>query len=445
MSLEFPKILRSNFAGVAITLVLAAILAAKSLADFPYQFGIDFYHFWGVPLVKQKTSTARSPYVDPDGYARVLNQLTAASGDHKLSYANHFRRKIEPTATPFFYTALAFLPADYQAAQALFAIIQYLAAGLGVYLLLRLRDLSRWPAIWIALLTELSFNPFVLDIKFGNVNSLQLAFLATVLHVAVRKRYSGKVMVDGLFIALLAVFVIFKPNTLWIAAALALHYWLVRGARCFLVGAALAVLLGGLAIAYGAWYFKHLSVWLEWLHYVRGIGSIALPFNFEHGNQSLTMLLAQLAMSYGPTGYGVLIALSMLVALIATMTANGRAPSRLGTALRKSFADPWCAASLGVLFTFATSPLVWPYYHLFALLPIFWLVGNAEHSNKAAWGAVICYGALSRPVIDVLLAGECYGVLRVTMLLAWLPLIPGVFLYGASSQRSCAAKARAPA
>ena len=42
-------------------------------------------------------------------------------------------------------------------------------------------------------------------------------------------------MVDGLFIALLAVFVIFKPNTLWIAAALALHYWLVRGARCFLV------------------------------------------------------------------------------------------------------------------------------------------------------------------------------------------------------------------
>ncbi len=427
-------IMKSSTAGLAVTLLLAAALIANVMAVFPHQFGVDFYHFWGIPLVKQGTATAQSPYADPHGYARALNEIADASSNQKLRNANHYRRHIEPTATPFLYACFAFLPADYERAQALFAIIAYLAAGFGIYLLARLRALAKWPAIWLALLTELTFNPFVQDVKVGNVNSLQLAFIAALLHVAVRRRYGGNVFVAGLFIGLLTVFVIFKPNTTWIALALAIHYWVVRGSRSFFVGVGVAAVLSAVAFAIGAGYFNHVSVWLEWLGYARGIGSGALPFSFEQGNQSLPMLLANLGMSYGPTGYGLIIAISMLVALLLALTSNGRAGKELLANMRDAFSDPWFAASIGVLFTFATSPLVWPHYHLFALIPIFWLVRTDGKLDMATLGAVICYGALSRPLINLLLAAEFYGVLQLVMLFAWVPLMPGVFLYAARPQ-----------
>lgn len=44
-------------------------------------------------------------------------------------------------------------------------------------------------------------------------------------------------------------------------------------------------------------------------------------------------------------------------------------------------------ACLGVLFTFATSQLVWPHYHLFALIPIFWLVRTDGKLDMATLGA----------------------------------------------------------
>lgn len=432
------NILKSNAAGFVVTLLLVAVLVAKATAAFPRQFGIDFYHFWGVALVQHVSATPRTLYTDPEGYARVLNAIADASNSEKLHYANHFRRKIEPTGTPFLYAFFAFLPQDYDSAQTLFVIMQYLLAGFGIYLLARLRDVSRWQATWLALITELTFNPFVQDVKYGNVNSLQLACIALLLHVAVRQRYCGNALVDGFFLGVLAVFVIFKPNTPWVALGLGIHYWVARGPRSFFIGCGVAAVLGAMAFAVGARYFNHGTVWLEWLQYVRGIGSGALLFRFDQGNQSLPMLLSALLVSYGPKGYGLIIAVSMLVALVLATTSNGRAVELLAPRMREAFANPWFAVSIGILFTFATSPLVWPHYHLFALIPIFWLVGSGDKWDIAALGAVLCYSALSRPLIDVFLACEFYGALRVAMLFCWVPLLPGVFAYAARQQPATA-------
>ena len=435
--LMFPraKILTSNRVGLAVTLVLLAVLVAHARTAFPRQLGIDFYHFWGIPLVQRLAVTSPDPYRAPRAYAAVLNKIADTSSSQKLHEANRYRRLIEPTATPFLYAIFAFLPDDYQRAQALFALIQYLAAGCAIYLLARLREVGRWPAIWIAVLTELTFNPFVQDVKVGNVNSLQLVFLAVLLAVAVRKRYSGNAVVDGLFIGLLGVFVLFKPNTPWIALALAGHYWVVRGSRSFFVGVGVAAMLGTLPLLIGAWYFKHASVWLAWLHYARGIGRGALHYTFDQGNQSLPMLLAGNNGSYGTAGYGLLIAMTLLVCLLLTFTSNGRAGNDLAHRARDAFSNPWFAASIGVLFTFATSPLVWPHYHLLALIPIVWLAGGGGRGHLGTLAAVVCYCALSRPLLNVLLTYECYTALRITMLCSWVPLLPGVFAYGARQTR----------
>jgi hypothetical protein len=255
LSPPVSRILNSSLFGICVALALAAVLAVKTAGAFPSQAGVDFYQFWGVPLAKRISAATQSPYVDPQGYARVLNAISDASSSPKLHDANEFRRALEPMGTPFLYASFAIFPADYDRAMIVYASLLYLAAGAGVYVLARLRGVPRWPALWIAILVELTFRPFLLDVNVANVNSLQLASLAVLLYVAAKGPRPDNALVDGLFLGFLAVFVIFKPNTPWIALALAIHYGVTRGSRRFLVGVGVAVVFAVLAFATGAWFF----------------------------------------------------------------------------------------------------------------------------------------------------------------------------------------------
>jgi hypothetical protein len=95
--------------------------------------------------------------------------------------------------------------------------------------------------------------------------------------------------------------------------------------------------------------------------------------------------------------------------------------------VRAVLADPWAATSLGVIFTLAAAPLVWPYYHLFALVPIAWLLRGEGRWDGASTCAAISYAALSSPVLAVLVATEQFAVLRLLMFLSWIPLIPAAW------------------
>jgi Glycosyltransferase family 87 len=441
LSAWVSRIANSNLIGACVALALAALLVMKATAAFPSQFGIDFYQFWGVPLAKKVSAMPRSPYVDPPGYASVLNAMSDASGSRKLHEANAARRNLEPMGTPFLYATFSIFPDDFDQAQVVFASLLYLAAGLGVFVLARLRGVPQWPAIWISILVELTFRPFLLDAKVENVNSLQLAFIAALLHVAVKRRYSGHALVDGLFLGFLAVFVIFKPNTPWIALAFAAHYWFTQGSRRFFVGAGVAAILTGLAFAAGAWFFQDAAVWGEWLQFARGMDGTGLALTLAQGNVSLAMLWAQQSRSYGPVGYGLIIAIALSLALVVAMSSGGRGANLLVATVRKVFSDPWFAASIGVVFTFATSPLVWPHYHVLALVPIFWLSGVDSRANVCRWGALICYVTLSEPFFELLFATGFYGTIQATMLLSWVALVPGVFSYVAQQHRALQAAA----
>jgi hypothetical protein len=397
---------RNPFAWLA--LVLALVLGADAARTLPTQVGIDFYHLWGVPMGQRASPVALSPYTQTQEYAALLNSLAESSNDAELRRANRFKRVIVPTGTPLFYAAFSFLPDDYRAAHLLFAVLQYVAGAAAVFLLARLRDVTPWPALCVALAVELTFNPFVQDVKFGNATAFQLLFLAGCLHASLSGALA-RGRAHALFLPALALFVIFKPNTLWIAAMLALHYASLRGARDTIVGAALALPAAALAWGFSAWYFHDPAIWNEWLAYARG-GS--LVYRFEDGNQSWPALFSQLSPSRSAAEYGLL--LSALVAV--ALAARGRAWLR----------DPWAAASAGVLATLATSPLVWPYYHLFALIPIAWVFRSRPRWDAASWCAVATYAALSSPVLAALLAAQLYGTLRLLMFLAWLPLVPAV-------------------
>jgi hypothetical protein len=424
--------LRKAWAWIAVALAIA--VAADAARTFPTQAGIDFYHLWGVPMGQRASAVPISPYAATHEYAALLNALAEQSPSQALRNANRFKREIAPTGTPLFYAAFSFLPDDYGAAHVLFAVLQYVAGAAAVYLLARLRGAPRAIALCIAFAVELTFNPFVQDVKWGNATAFQLLFIAACLHASARGWLARHAGADRLFIAALAAFVMFKPNTIWIAAALALHYAVLRGMRRTLVGAALALPAAAVAWGAGAGYFHDAAIWNEWLAYVRGG---ALVYRFQEGNQSWPMLFAQLSPLRSANDYALLVSL-LAAGIVAALLLRGGAEGFARRA-RVLFADPYAAASIGVLFTLAASPLVWPYYHLFALLPMAWVFRAEGRWDAPSACAVASYAALSSPVLAVLLAADQLVALRLLMFLSWLPLVP------AAAMRAGAVLAGAPA
>ena len=426
----------SRLAGIAVAAILAAALAAKAAFSFPFQFGIDFYQFWGVPIA-HRTAVAASPYVDPPGYERALNGIADASDNAKLKHANAFRRTLETMATPFFYSAFALVPSDYESAQVLHTSLLYMATGIGVILLASLRGLAFWPSVCVALLVELTFNPFVQDLKYGNVTSLQFLYLATMLHVAVKGLYSRSAAIESLYLGSLAIFVLFKPNTPWIALAFAAQYWIARGPRRFAIGMIAGLVGTVIAFACGALFFHDGNAWLDWFHFTQGMNGGSLVRSLEQGNLSPAMLLAQRSMAFGLVQYALMLAAWLALALVLAMTSMGRRTDLLVPAALRCFADPWLALSIGVLFTFATAPLVWAYYHVFALVPMFAFFRPKEHPGRTAL-VIVSYLTMANPLLELLGSAGFGPLIPIIMFWSWTPLL--VVVLGEVADRSVATR-----
>ena len=423
----------SRAAVIAAAAALFAALVAKAVFAFPFQLGIDFYQFWGVPIAHR--TIAASPYRDPPAYERALNGIADASDNAKLKHANGFRRSLETMATPFFYSAFAIAPGDFETAQALFTLLLYASTAIGVFLLARVRGLSPGLAACLALFVELTFNPFVQDVRVSNVNSLQFLYVAAMVYVAAGDRYPRSATLESLYVGSLAFFVLFKPNTPWIALALAAHYGIARGMRKLAVGVACACVGGMIAVGLGAWFFHDANVWLDWFRFTQGMNGGSLVRTVEQGNLSPVMLLSERSGSFGLLTYALLVTTWLAFAVILAMTSMGRRFGDLLPAARRTLADPGLAASLGVVFTLATSPLVWPFYHLFALVPMILHFRPREAPRMAACIA-FSYLAMTSPLLELLGRAGFGPMIPVLMLWAWTPLLAVVL--GEVSRRALA-------
>jgi hypothetical protein len=435
------RLARSPTAAAAAAAVLALLLAIGAFGAFPAQYGIDFYQFWGVPLARASGNLPATPYVDMLAYARVLNAIADASPSEKLRNANRYRRGLEPMATPFLYSTFAALPPDYERAQAIFTAMLYAAAWLGAFILARLSRAPPWPAACIAFFVLYTFNPFAQDVRVGNVNSLQLLLIATLIGISALNRFSGNPWRDGLWLAALALMVAFKPNTPWIAAALGIHYFVARGSRAFAIGAIEAALCAIAAFAIGAWFMGGPSAWIEWFDLARGMDGSGMALPYERGNLSVAMLLGRASPALGVKGGALVLAAALAIAIMAVL--SGRTTS-IATAARRAFADPGFAASVGIVFTFATSPLVWPHYHLLLLVPIAWLVARRESCRACVWCAVGCYLVLSRGFTEPLVSMRMFDLLQAATLISWVALLPGLLAHARISATGTSARSSTP-
>jgi hypothetical protein len=423
--------LLAGLAAVALTGYLALI----AIAVFPYQPTADFYQFWGVGAVREASSIRSLPYADRGRYSAALARLASGGPSEKLQAANALRPQLDPTGTPFFYAAFAALPAEYDLAQAAFLLLSYFCAYLGVYALARLRGFTGAMAACFAAIACLTFAPFMVDIKVGNVNSLQLGAIAA--FIALASRAAPTTRGDNWAMGLLGAFVVFKPNIALVAGALAARHALAgkvqaKGAIFAVIGLVVA------AVAVGVGYFMDLSAWSEWLRYARRLAGTDANIAYEAGNQSLAMLLARYAGSRMPGLFGLALA-AVLVAAVVAAAAGPRSDWLLARAtLCRASRDPMFAASFAVLLTFAASPLVWIHYLVLALIPIVWL--SRGHGRVAVAGSAVAFVAMARPTIDLMLASAPWLLPPVT-LLGWLALVPGLLAYVARIRRESASQA----
>jgi hypothetical protein len=414
--------------GARLITALAAIaltgyLALVAISIFPYQPTADFYQFWGVGAVREPASLRSLPYDDRAAYSAALARLAAASSSEKLRAANALRPELDPTGTPLFYATFAGLPREYDAAQAIFLAASYLAAYLGVFALARLRGFRVPGAACLAAIACLTFAPFMVDMKVGNVNALQLGIVAAFLVFVARAAPTARG--DNWAMGLLGAFVVFKPNVVLVAGALGVRHvlkWMGQARAAVATVAGLVALSLGL----GAWYFADAAAWIEWVRYARRLAGTDPGIAFEAGNQSLAMLLARYARSQMPGLFGLALAFALFVAVVVVAAGPRRDGQVARATLCRASRDPLFAASFAVLLTFAASPLLWIHYLVLTLVPIAWLLRG--HGRVASAGAIVAYVAMARPTIDLMLAAAP-GLLAPVTLLGWLALVPGLLSF----------------
>jgi len=417
-----------------LVLVLAVILVQRAWDALPYQFGMDFYQLWGVPVAHRIVGA--SPFREAPAYAKSLDAIADASSEASLKRANSlYRDSLVPMATPLLDASFSWLPADYDAARLVHLALLYLATGAAVFLLARVLGIGAWFALAIALLVELTFNPFAQDLRVGNVNSLQLLFMAAMLVLARR----GPPERRWLAFPALLVFAALKPNTVWIAAALALQAGLVLPRREVLRGIVAAAVAGLVAYAWTAWFFSDAGVWLAWLRSPQGMNSGVMPASFIPGNRSLPLFLSLHSPAFGLAAYS-LICGAAVAGLVAAAARSAGSARNVASVLRECLADPWFAATLGIAMTYATSPMVWPHYHLFLVLPILWLVYREKEMRVGAACAAIAYLVLSTLFIALLVGLGHYALLDLLTMLSWTLVLPGLAAHVRGVAR---AKARA--
>jgi hypothetical protein len=89
---------------------------------------------------------------------------------------------------------------------------------------------------------------------------------------------------------------------------------------------------------------------------------------------------------------------------------------------RAWLADPWVAASVPALAMFAASPLLWPHYLVFALIPIAWVAHGRRDWTIAC--AVAAFVGMSLFVSGPLVVADLKELVKPAVSYSWTLLLP---------------------
>jgi len=419
---------------VLLLAALAGWLLFTATRDFPNQLGMDLYHPWGIEHVREAEPGVANPYIAPAHYGRALHD--EASGARltspkfwvtALMWESRSAIMFEPTGTPLFYTLLSALPASYERTHLAWAVTQFAAFLAAVFMLARMAGARPLDGACIALAVAIVYSGFVQDVKYGNVNSLQLLFLVAMVRASSLGLHRRNRLFDAAYLPVLAFFLTIKPNMALPVLALSAHYLHARGARRFVLGSLAAAGTAIAGIALGAWHFGDWGIWRDWFNYTRGAHGGTVFYSVDNGNQSLAMLLAEKGSAYGPLGNSIMLMAVLATAALVAASSQGKRGDLVVPTAARVFGDPWLVTSLAILAACATSPLFWHHYYVAMLVPLAYLMRPASTRFQRGC-AILSFFVLTVPWLQLLSGASLFGVAYSLIFFAWVPLVPAMLV-----------------
>ncbi|MEM7066289.1 MAG: glycosyltransferase 87 family protein [Cyanobacteria bacterium P01_B01_bin.77] len=405
-----------------LSLVLLVFISLNTWVERLPLAGIDFYHYWGVTKAQQLSPTSlQNPYASTGAYANVLNQHAATTDDQILQAANAYRRTLDLTGTPLLYTAFAFLPKNYSLAIKGFRLVQLVLFVAAIFVIGRLRGGSRGFTL-LAIVLSITFSPFLSDVAVGNLNAIQLFWLAisTLLVEQAQPQTPQQQLRFGVIALCSFIFLtLFKPNLLLPLLLLGIVFIAKYGLPRLAVLVPTGVLFTALLVVVTNLCLGSSHVWLDWYSLVSA-SQERLAYPIAAGNYSTTLLLSQL---YDIDIYAAVTAVASFLVISFASVVMLTAARQEGKLLQKGWhiclnllQNSGFIVSSAVTITFALSPLLWAHYYTLMLLPTLWLM-----DIRRPWCLANCLS---------LLAVLCSGGILVPWINRWLELTPE--LYAAS-------------
>lgn len=414
----------------ALVVLLLTLVAAKLYFSQVFtQPGLDFYHFWGVPAALELSGhRLGSPYARGEQYAQVLNDHAGTVlGDEKLARVNRERRTLDLTGSPLLYTAFAVLPKNYSTALGLFRGFEVVLFLVAVALLGSAYHYAPFLSATLGLTLLIAADPYKNDLSLGNIDILLLCGLAGGLamieNLPGRPAWRRLTFSSGV-LAGLACLTLLKPLVLLPCLFLAIGLCRSQSKRSSLASSGIAWASTLALVLLPCLYFGSWTVWSDWYQAVYGADQKRLFYPVEQGNFSFMLLASdRLGVRYVPlaAGLGTLLLTSLL--LVAT---PGRRPE--GTGQSVAIWDPHLLVSLGVLATFALSPLAWVHYYMLLLIPALWLGSLSAQSMVIAFLGLTALAMSSGAADYFLLPFQRDTLIPWLRALSWLPAWIGILL-----------------
>jgi hypothetical protein len=243
---------------VAIVFLVTTTLLGWKL--WPSSNPCDYFQFW---LVGKAVSElpVDDVYSSRDR-TRMSQYIAGTTTSDRVHAALNTRSALELAGTPFLYSVFSVLSTGrFESDYRFFTLLSWLALFGGISWLAFALRFPPWLFSVYVFLLLVFFQPLHRELAVANVNRLQVGALVFV--ILLLSRESQRAHFLGAM--LLGLLVVFKPNTMFVAAFLALAsiaYLARRRAGLLLGGLALGV---GVALALPALLFGARCSWSQWI------------------------------------------------------------------------------------------------------------------------------------------------------------------------------------
>ena len=426
------RLRRAGVVPILIVVMLASLALPQAITRFAETIGVDFYHFWGVPVARRLSGHGLgAPYSQGERYQAALEQYATTVDQPRLRSAQRFWTAPDFTGTPLLYQAFAVVSDDYTLSLAVFRALQILSF-LGACLLLGwLYRFDLFSLSCFALVSVLVSQPLLSDLRVANLGSVQLAVLAGVTGLATAlprvASLGGRTGLAAVFLVVLAALTLCKPNVALVSVLLAVHLAVRHGARLFVRAALPAAVVTALLVVAPCLYFGSWTVWPEWFRFVYGSNPEMLVRPIASGNYATPLLVSTWVggrVSVIAAVLFVLLAASLVVVRRPDPRTRGPRPALepAHAAFRRLFHEPHAAVTLGILLTTAASPLSWLHYYVLVVIPSLWLL-SSPGASRAVSPLAATSVAMSAGIVGMLLwAFGWPNAMPATIALCWVPL-----------------------